>query len=171
MDGATAARTEDAFRLVHAEAFAEPPYGESEEEVALTFRRFREEARRPGFRAALARVAASGEPAGMALGRPLGADIIWYGLLPEGVIPLPRTLALLELAVRAPWRGRGVARRLHDALLAGTGAEHVVLTVHCEAEPARAAYRSWGYRELAEGEGHLAMMLRRTDCRPGRPPR
>ncbi|GAA0427490.1 GNAT family N-acetyltransferase [Streptomyces luteireticuli] len=172
MDGAGATAAEDAFRLVYAEAFAEPPYGEGEAEVALTFRRFRTEARRPGFRAALARTA-SGEPVGMALGRPLDAEILWYGLLPEGAVPLPGTFALLELAVRAPWRGHGIARRLHDALLADSGAERCVLTVDREAAPARAAYRSWGYRELAEGERDLAMLLgiRRTDCTPGRPPR
>lgn len=36
----------------------------------------------------------------------------------------------MELAVRPPWRGRGIARRLHDVLLEGSAAERVILNVH-----------------------------------------
>ncbi|GAA1884055.1 hypothetical protein [Streptantibioticus ferralitis] len=41
MAGAPVARAEDAFRLVYAEVFAEPPYGETAADVAASFRRLR----------------------------------------------------------------------------------------------------------------------------------
>lgn len=56
----------------------------------------------------------------------------------------------MELAVRARWRGRGVARRLHEVLLDGVGAERVVLNVHPGSEAAQAAYRAWGCRKVGE---------------------
>lgn len=62
----------------------------------------------------------------------------------------------MEFAVRAPWRGLGVARRLHEAVLAGGNEERVLLNALPEAEAAQAAYRSWGYRKVGEarpGEG------------------
>ncbi|WP_313772164.1 MULTISPECIES: GNAT family N-acetyltransferase [Streptomyces] len=162
MDGPTAVRGMDAFRLVYAEAFAEPPYGETEADVALTFDRFRTEAAHPAFRAALARTAA-GEPAGMALGTTLDRRSGWWD---PYVAPADRhrTLCLLELAVRAAHRRHGLARRLHDALLRTTDADRILLTVHHAATPARTAYRSWGYRTIAEvdpwGNGVHAVMLR-----------
>ncbi|WP_180686011.1 hypothetical protein [Streptomyces gossypiisoli] len=42
MDGPAAVRAEDAFRLVYAEAFAEPPCNETADDVAATFRRLAE---------------------------------------------------------------------------------------------------------------------------------
>jgi ribosomal protein S18 acetylase RimI-like enzyme len=76
-----------------------------------------------------------------------------------------RTFGLVELAVRPPWRGRGTARRLHDVLLEGRAAERVILNVHPDSKAAPAAYRSWGYRQVAEtrpGERadlHCVMLL------------
>jgi ribosomal protein S18 acetylase RimI-like enzyme len=76
-----------------------------------------------------------------------------------------RTFGLVELAVRPPWRGCGTARRLHDVLLEGRAAERVILNVHPDSKAAPAAYRSWGYRQVAEtrpGERadlHCVMLL------------
>lgn len=39
MDGSAAAQAEDAFGLVYADVFAEPPYNETVNDVATTFRR------------------------------------------------------------------------------------------------------------------------------------
>ncbi|WP_149561848.1 GNAT family N-acetyltransferase [Streptomyces cacaoi] len=155
LDGVGAARAESAFRQVYAEVFAEPPYSETEEDAAATFRRFRSQTRKEGFRAALAR-AEGGEAVGMAYGYPLGPRTGWWDRLTE---PVPeemrhedgcRTFGLMELAVRAGWRGRGVARRLHGTLLGGLDAERVLLNVHPEGKAALAAYRSWGYRKIGE---------------------
>ncbi|MFC5723908.1 GNAT family N-acetyltransferase [Streptomyces gamaensis] len=151
LEAPAAARAEEAFRRIYAEAFAEPPYRETEDDVAATFHRFRTAARERSFRAALARTH-TGEPVGMALGRLL-ADGGQHGF------------DLLELAVRAPWRGQGIARRLHDAVVESTGAEYVRLNVHPEAGAAQAAYRAWGYRKTGRArpvdgaELHDTMLL------------
>ncbi|MFE4632989.1 GNAT family N-acetyltransferase [Streptomyces sp. NPDC056773] len=158
VDGPAALRDADAFRLVYAEAFAEPPYEETAQDVAAAFDRFPAQTRRPGFRAALARTP-GGEPVGMAYGWPLPPDTVWWDELTE---PVPddlrredghRTFGLMELAVRGPWRGQGIARRLHTALLDGLdgiGAERVLLNVHPEGRAASSAYRAWGYRKIGE---------------------
>ncbi|MFF9349507.1 GNAT family N-acetyltransferase [Streptomyces sp. NPDC014734] len=143
--------------LVYAEAFAEPPYNETADDIAAAFRRFRSQTRRPSFVGALARTG-EGEPVGMAYGCPLGPDTEWWNQLTR---PVPddmsredghRTFGLMEIAVRGRWRGRGIAGRLHRTLLSGTEAERVLLNVHQDNTSARAAYRAWGYRTV--GEAH-----------------
>ncbi|MEU5158770.1 GNAT family N-acetyltransferase [Streptomyces sp. NPDC020875] len=170
LDGPAAALAEDAFRLIYAEAFAEPPYHETDDDVRAAFRRFGEQTRRPGFRAALARTG-TGEPVGMAYGHPVPPDTDWWDRLTEPVDAATRredgrrTFGLMELAVRAPWRGRGTGRRLHDALLDGITSERVMLNVHTDNGPALAAYRSWGYRTVGEAyprpeaDRHAVMLL------------
>ncbi|MEV7521890.1 GNAT family N-acetyltransferase [Streptomyces sp. NPDC091371] len=161
MDGPAAVRAEEAFKLIYAEAFAEPPYNETEDDVAAAFRRFPVQARNGAFRAVLARTP-EGEPIGMAYGHNLGPDTVWWDELTE---PVPddlrredgrRTFALRELAVRGPWRGQGVARRMHETLLDGIGAERVLLNVHPENKAASAAYRAWGYRKAGEARARGA---------------
>ncbi len=113
--GSGAAQAEEAFRLVYAEAFAGPPYNETEGDVAANFRRFRSQTRKATFRAALARTE-DGEPVGMAYGYPLGTNTGWWNRLTE---PVPadmrredghRTFGLMELAVRAAWSSRDAAQ-------------------------------------------------------------
>ncbi|MGV9311587.1 GNAT family N-acetyltransferase [Streptomyces sp. NPDC003691] len=155
LDGPAAARAEDAFRLVYTEVFAEPPYGETDADVAVAFERFRPRTGEPGFRGALARTA-RGEPVGIAYGWALPPETDWWDRLAEPVDEETRredghrTFGLMELAVRGRWRGHGTARRLHDSLLDGLGAERVLLNVLPAAGAAAAAYRSWGYRRIAE---------------------
>ncbi|MBB1252681.1 GNAT family N-acetyltransferase [Streptomyces alkaliterrae] len=174
LDGPATARAEAAFRQVYAETFAEPPYRETPETIAGAFSDFTEQTRAPGFRSALAATgglrAADPEPVGIAFGRSLAADDAWWDRLLQ---PAPadlahedgrRTFALLELAVRAPWRGRGVARRLHETLLADVPAERVLLNVRTDADPARAAYAAWGYRPVGairgdDGARYTMMLL------------
>ncbi|MEU8838981.1 GNAT family N-acetyltransferase [Streptomyces roseus] len=155
LDGPAAARAQDAFRLVYAEVFAEPPHAETEAEVSAAFRRFRDQTRKKAFAGALA-TTEGGEPVGMAYGYPLGPQTGWWDQLTE---PVPedvrredghRTFGLMELAVRAAWRRQGVACRLHEALLAPLEAERVLLNVHPDSEAAVSAYRAWGYRKLGE---------------------
>lgn len=155
MNGSAAARAENAFRQVYAEAFAEPPYEETADDVSAAFRRFRRQVRKASFTAALA-TTDDGKPVGMAFGYVLGAETGWWDQLTE---PVPesmsredgqRTFGLLELAVRAAWRRQGLARRLHDALLHDLGVERVLLNVHPGSKAALAAYRSWGYGKVGE---------------------
>ncbi|MDJ1133629.1 GNAT family N-acetyltransferase [Streptomyces iconiensis] len=155
LDGEGAAQAEEDFSTVYAEVFAEPPYHETDDDVADAFRRFRAQARKPTFRGALAHTA-EGEPVGMAFGYPLGAGTEWWGRLVGPVSEEMRsedghrTFGLMEMAVRIPWRRHGVARRLHEALLTGGQEERSLLNVHPSSEAAQAAYRSWGYRRIGE---------------------
>ncbi|MFE7131704.1 GNAT family N-acetyltransferase [Streptomyces sp. NPDC057638] len=155
LDGPAAVGAEGDFRRVYAEVFAEPPYEEGEEEVAVSFRRFRAQCRADSFAGAVAR-GADGEPVGMAYGRALGHDAVWWDHLTVPVAAAMRredgrrTFGVMELAVRAPWRRRGVARRLHAALFQGNGAERALLNVHQDNAAAVAAYRAWGYRKVGE---------------------
>lgn len=157
MNGRAAAQAEDAFALVYTEAFAEPPYSKADADVDSNFRRFRSQVRKPTFRAALAR-AADGEPVGIAYGYPLSPTTGWWDRLTTPVTDElrredgHRTFGLMELAVRAPWRRRGVARRLHEALLTDATEERVLLNARPDVPAAQAAYRSWGYRKV--GEAH-----------------
>lgn len=157
MGGPAAARAEEAFSLVYAEAFAEPPYGKTSKDVEANFRRFRSQVRKATFRAALARTG-DGEPVGIAYGYPLSPSTGWWGRLTTPVADElrredgHRTFGLIELAVRAPWRRVGVARRLHDAVLAEATEERVLLNARPDVAAAQAAYRSWGYRKV--GEAH-----------------
>ncbi|MFJ6568670.1 GNAT family N-acetyltransferase [Streptomyces sp. NPDC091292] len=157
MDGAAAAQAQDAFMFVYAEAFAEPPYLKSSADVEANTARFRSQVRKATFRAALAR-SADGTPVGIAYGYPLGPRTGWWDHL---TVPVSaelrhedgnRTFGLIELAVRASWRRRGAARRLHEMILAGATEERVLLNARPDADAAQAAYRSWGYRKV--GEAH-----------------
>ncbi|AZM90333.1 GNAT family N-acetyltransferase [Streptomyces sp. W1SF4] len=180
LDGQAAAHAEAAFRSVYAEAFAEPPYEETEADVSAAFRRFRSQTRKSTFVGALA--THDGEPIGMAYGYPLSPKTGWWDQLTE---PVPedmrredghRTFGLMELAVRAHWRRQGIARRLHDTLLANSNAERVLLNVRPDSEPAVAAYRSWGYRKVGDAQPwpgaplHDVMLLPLRADQPERSP-
>ncbi|MFF2201839.1 GNAT family N-acetyltransferase [Streptomyces sp. NPDC058145] len=156
LDGRASATAEEAFRMVYAEAFSEPPYNEKDGDVDAAFRRFRSQTRKVSFRGVLARAERVGEPVGMAYGYPLGPDTGWWDQLTE---PVPdamrredghRTFGLMELAVRRPWRRRGIAQRLHGVLLDGLEAQRVLLNVHPDSKAASAAYLAWGYRKIGE---------------------
>ncbi|MFE7611241.1 GNAT family N-acetyltransferase [Streptomyces celluloflavus] len=155
LDGPAAEKAAGDFALVYADAFAEPPYCETEDDVVATFRRFRSQTRKRTFRAALARTA-DGTAVGMAYGYPLGPRTGWWDSLTRPVSDEMRredghrTFGLMELAVRPPWRGHGIAHRLHGTLLDGVEAERVLLNARPDAEAAQAAYRSWGYLKTGE---------------------
>ncbi|MEU1783413.1 MULTISPECIES: GNAT family N-acetyltransferase [Streptomyces] len=149
--GPEAATFLDAFLPAYEEVYAEPPYQEGPREVAEFIERFQRQAHRPGFRLVLARE--GDEVVGFAFGYRLQADTTWWnGLL----TPLPqeltretgeRTFAVIELAVRKPWRRRGIAGAIHTRLLDGLGVQRVTLTMRPEPEaaPAQRAYQAWGY--------------------------
>jgi ribosomal protein S18 acetylase RimI-like enzyme len=59
--------------------------------------------------------------------------------------------AVVWIAVVPQWRGRGLGRQLLERLLAGAGTERAWLVNHDLDTPARALYRSLGFRELGRG--------------------
>lgn len=138
---------------VYAQVYAEPPYLEGPEDVAdfLSWLSGRED-----MRLVLARD--DGQLVGFGLAFRLLDGSWWTRLLD----PLPtdfdtsetetgRTLVILELAVKAGCRRRGIARAIHDALLDQPGLDRASLTVRPEpeAEPARRAYAKWGWRQVS----------------------
>lgn len=111
-------------------------------------------AARPGFACLIGYDKA--EPVGFAYGAPLSPATTWW----QGVDPQPdaafthetgtRTFALSELNVRTPWRGTGIARRIHDALIADRSEERVTLLVHAAHSKVVALYEQWGYRTIGQ---------------------
>lgn len=96
------------------------------------------------------------EPVGYAYGSPLSPSTRWW-LKAEP--PLnddfvgetgDRTLALFEIMVRRPWRGKGVARLIHDELLRLRSEQRVTLLVEQDHPRVRALYERWGYQRVAE---------------------
>ncbi|WP_405614377.1 GNAT family N-acetyltransferase [Streptomyces sp. NBC_00076] len=98
------------------------------------------------------------EPAGFAYATPLGPSTRWWSAmtspLPDGytVETGKRTLALNEIVVRRPWRGTGVAHRIHEELLASRGEERGTLLVNPKAGSGKvqAVYERWGYEKIGE---------------------
>ncbi|WKU42634.1 GNAT family N-acetyltransferase [Streptomyces sp. VNUA116] len=114
-------------------------------------------AQRPGWQAVVAHTT-SHEPVGFCFGTPLAPNTAWWASmlnpLPDGYTTETghRTMAFQEICVRKAWRGRGVARRLHDELLDGRPEERVTLLVAPEAGDGkvRAVYESWGYEQIGK---------------------
>ncbi len=155
LDGEGAAAVQDELRQIYREAFAEPPYGKTDLDVEASFRRFRAQVTKAGFRAVLAR-SDDQQPVGMAYGYPVPAATGWWDTLTE-TVPADvrhedgdRTFGLFELAVRPGWQRRRTATALHRALLDGLPQQRVLLNTRPDAAAARAAYRSWGYRKVGE---------------------
>jgi GNAT superfamily N-acetyltransferase len=164
--GTQAAEHEAELLALRAEVYADPPYrsdGGDDDNAAVFADRFRVQRRQPGFVLAEAR---HGEYlVGYAAGMPLRPSTSWWRYL---TAPLPgevtaehpgRTFALTDLLVRAPWRRQGIARELHDLVLAGRGEERATATVLPAATAAQQAFRSWGWSKVA----------RTRDPRPGAP--
>ncbi|MEV7023347.1 GNAT family N-acetyltransferase [Kitasatospora sp. NPDC093558] len=107
----------------------------------------------PGFEAVIGYD--HGNPIGYAYGNTIRAGDRWWTRmirpLPADVTDLP-TLALKEIGVRAPWRGTGVARRIHDELLSGRTEPQITLMVNPAAGNGKvlALYETWGYEAVNE---------------------
>jgi ribosomal protein S18 acetylase RimI-like enzyme len=59
-----------------------------------------------------------------------------------------RTVVITQLMVRTDARRSGVGCHLHDAFLAGRSERRAALRVLPDNEPAKSAYRDWGWRPL-----------------------
>jgi GNAT superfamily N-acetyltransferase len=152
LDGTQAAAHADELRALRAEVYADLPYGR-DGDAAPFLDRFRVQRRQPGF--VLAEARHGGYLVGYAYGMPLRPSTSWWKDL---TIPLPaevttehpgRTFALVELLVRASWRRQGIARALHDLILANRAEERATLTVAPTATHAQSAFQKWGWRKVA----------------------
>lgn len=93
------------------------------------------------------------QPAGFTYAAPLATSRWWSVMLsplsPEYTAETgSRTLALFELMVCVPWRGTGLAARLHETLLTGRVEERVTLLVDPANVKVKALYESWGYHNV-----------------------
>lgn len=99
--------------------------------VATFAERLDRHASEPGFEVVVAYD--QDQPAGYAYGNTIeGGDRWWTRMakpLPAEITATP-ALALKEIGVRIPWRGTGLARRIHDCLVAGRTEKHVTLMVN-----------------------------------------
>ena len=146
------AQTFEVIASIYSEVYAEAPYHEGPDDFAGFAESLPHRAKTTSFRVVVATVA--GEAVGFALGHELSPNTKWW----DGALtPLSddltsewpgRTFAVIELAVRAPWRRQGYAARLHAHLIAGLTAERLTLLVRPDAEPAHRAYTAWGYERV-----------------------
>jgi GNAT superfamily N-acetyltransferase len=141
-------------RDLYAEIYAEPPYNEGPDEADGFASGWHRTIDQRNFRLVIARRA--DEPIGFAFGVQLRARTKWWNgaltSLPDDVTTeyAGRTFAIIELAVRRPYRRQGVGHQMHTHLIAGLSEERITLLVRPEASAPRQAYLSWGYRALGQ---------------------
>ncbi|WP_409469384.1 GNAT family N-acetyltransferase [Streptomyces sp. HC307] len=154
-EGPDAAAQLDTFLPAYEEVYVEPPYCEGPRDVAEFIDHYQVQAQRPGMRLVLARD--EEDVVGFTYGYYLAPDTRWWKNLQDVTLPDDftredgrRTFVIIELAVRKPWRRRGIAAELHARLLEGLGAERITLTMRPEPEaaPAQSAYAAWGYQNV-----------------------
>lgn len=141
-------------RDLYAEIYAEPPYNEGPDEAEDFASGWHRTIDQCNFRLVIARRA--DEPIGFAFGVQLRARTKWWNgaltSLPDDVTTeyTGRTFAIIELAVRCPYRRQGVGHQLHTHLIAGLSEERITLLVRPEAPAPQQAYLSWGYRAIGQ---------------------
>ncbi|MFE0736616.1 GNAT family N-acetyltransferase [Streptomyces sp. NPDC058855] len=88
-------------------------------------------------------------PVGYAYGNTVDSGDRWWRRMGEvaAVHTAATALAIKEIGVTTPYRGTGLARRIHDALLSGRSERNVSLMVNPEAGDGKVqrVYESWGY--------------------------
>jgi ribosomal protein S18 acetylase RimI-like enzyme len=132
--------------------YREPPYCEGPDDVAEFLKGMSRRVAQPAFRLVVATT--DGNTVGFAFGHQLTADTGWWQgattPLPDSIVReyAGRTFAIIELAVAAEYRRRGIGKAMHDALLVDADEERVTLLVRPEAMPARRAYERWGYTRV-----------------------
>jgi GNAT superfamily N-acetyltransferase len=159
LDGGQAASRLNELRALYREVYAEPPYEWGDEHATLFAERFEVQRAQPGF--ALIEGRQGDNLAGFCFGVTLQPATPWWQHL---LAPLPadvvteypgRTLAVVELLVRAPWRRKHIAQTMHDMLLRDRPEQRATLTVLPTALPAQQAYAKWGWRTVAQKRNPL----------------
>lgn len=147
----------DPICALYDDVFSAPPFFWREDESELHRQRLLRLLDDPSFGVVVAQ--AGEELAGFAYGFRLPADTPrWARLIgdasPEMTAERPgRTFLLFDYAVRASLRGRGLGRRLHNALLGSRDEERATLTVQPTAKGTKAIYEHLGWRRVGQFEG------------------
>lgn len=144
----------DEVVALFAVVFAEAPYHEGPEHVAMFRRSFKKEAKKPGFAFIAARV--GDDLVGMAYGYTMPPGEWWRGATeePPPEIKSAPKLTIMEWAVRPDHRGKGIGHRLMDDLLAGRSEPWATLNAN-PAATARDIYLSWGWRSYGQVKNNL----------------
>jgi ribosomal protein S18 acetylase RimI-like enzyme len=157
LDGPETVAVSDQLVAVYKAAMGAPPFSETEVEAGWFAEELAGELTEPGYRCWVA--GDDDRVVGFAYGFPTPEvpSEGWYGILRQAVGPaaaehwLAGQFAVVWIAVHPEWRGRGVGRELLRRLLAGAATERAWLVTHDLDTPARALYRSLGFRELGRG--------------------
>nr|WP_159482465.1 GNAT family N-acetyltransferase [Streptomyces caniferus] len=97
------------------------------------------------------------EPIGYTYANTVDSEDRWW----KRITPAPpaeytdrHVVALKEIGVRIPWRGTGIARQIHDTLLAARNEPFVTLMVNPLAGDGKVhrLYESWGYEDLGQSQ-------------------
>ncbi|MEV7682878.1 GNAT family N-acetyltransferase [Streptomyces sp. NPDC088341] len=137
----------EVYAEVHADHLHRPHYS-----VERYGERLARHATEPGWEAVIGYH--DDQPAGYAYANAIAPDDRWWRRmstpLPEGTTERS-TVALKEIMLRVPWRGTGLARRIHDELLAHRPEEQVSLLVNPLNGDGKVKdlYERWGYREIS----------------------
>lgn len=133
---------------LYAEVYREPPYEEGPEMAADFAQHLAHQREQPGFSMVVAEVA-DGSLVGFAYGLTFPPDRWWRhaGSEPESIKNRPK-FAIMEFAVRPPWRGNRIGSALMAALLSDR-AEPVGTLCANPAATANKIYQSWGWRHVA----------------------
>lgn len=147
-----AAQKLDVVRELYVAVFFPPPHNKGPLELGRMTEAWPKRLTAPGFRLVVADH--DGEPIGCVYGHQLAAATLWWG---GAIDPMPadvttehagRTIAIIDMLVKEPWRRRGLAQAMHDRLLADRSEERVTLLVKPDNEPALCAYEKWGYAHV-----------------------
>lgn len=113
-------------------------------------------------------------PIGYAYANTIDSDDRWW----KRVTPSPaaeytdrHAVALKEIGVRIPWRGTGIVRRIHDALLADRNEPYITFMVNPLAGNGKVhrLYESWGYEDIGQSQPSAASPVLTAMAR-SRPP-
>ncbi|MGW6741489.1 GNAT family N-acetyltransferase [Streptomyces sp. NPDC055025] len=137
----------EVYAEVHADRLHRPHYS-----VERYGERLARHATEPGWEAVIGYH--DDQPVGYAYANAIAPDDRWWRRMstppPEGTTERS-TVALKEIMLRVPWRGTGLARRIHDELLAHRPEEQVSLLVNPLNGDGKVKdlYERWGYREIS----------------------
>ena len=148
----TAADELETVKELYADSFFPPPHNQGPAQLDRMAQAWPGRLQAPGFRLVIAEH--RGTPIGCIYAHQLAATTKWWD---NALDPIPdeitrefagRTLAVIDMMVRAEWRRHGVATALHSHLLVDRTEERATLLVDPINAPARTAYAKWGYRTV-----------------------
>ncbi|GAB3936245.1 hypothetical protein GCM10029976_047700 [Kribbella albertanoniae] len=136
------------LKALYADAYSEPPYEMSPEDIEQFEIRITKHADQPGF--ALVTGELNGQHVGFTYGFTFHPGRWWTGVktdLPPSGIAAGPIFAVIELGIRKESRGHGHARRLVDALLTNRPEAFASLISRPGAQ-AHAMYQRWGWKKV-----------------------